>query len=112
MKPGTHSAAKSATTDAEGFLVNLNDWNPDIALQLAEQINLTLTDEHWELIELVREFYRRTDVVPAMRPLVKLARDQLGQAKGNSIHLNLLFPDGAAKNLARVAGLPKPTNCL
>lgn len=99
-------------TDADGFLENLDDWNPEVARQLAAQINLTLTDEHWELIELAREFYATTDVVLAMRPLVKLAREQLGADKGTSIHLNLLFPDGAAKNLARVAGLPKPTNCL
>ena len=99
-------------TDADGFLENLDDWNPEVARQLAAQINLTLTDEHWELIELAREFYATTDVVLAMRPLVKLAREQLGQDKGTSIRLNLLFPDGAAKNLARVAGLPKPTNCL
>lgn len=99
-------------TDAEGFLENLADWNPEVAQQLAAQINLTLTDEHWELIELAREFYATTDVVLAMRPLVKLVREQLGQDKGTSMHLNLLFPDGAAKNLARVAGLPKPTNCL
>ena len=99
-------------TDADGFLENLDDWNPEVARQLAAQINLTLTDEHWELIELAREFYATTDVVLAMRPLVKLASEQLGADKGTSIHLNLLFPDGAAKNLARVAGLPKPTNCL
>jgi len=92
-------------TDAEGFLENLADWNPEVAQQLAAQINLTLTDEHWELIELAREFYATTDVV-------LVVREQLGQDKGTSMHLNLLFPDGAAKNLARVAGLPKPTNCL
>lgn len=102
----------SVATDADGFLENLTDWTPETARALAAQINLTLTEDHWEVIELVREFYATTDVVPAMRPLVKLAREKLGEDKGNSIHLNLLFPNGAAKNLARVAGLPKPTNCL
>jgi len=101
-----------AKTDADGFLENLSDWNPEVAEQLAATINVSLTNDHWELIELAREFYATTDVVLAMRPLVKLAREHLGTEKGSSIHLNLLFPDGAAKNLARVAGLPKPTNCL
>ena len=73
---------------------------------------MELSDDHWELITLVRDFHARTDVVPAMRPLVKLARDQLGPDKGTSVQLNLLFPNGPAKLLAKIAGLPKPTNCL
>lgn len=106
------SAAPTPKLDSEGFLQSLDDWTPEVARVLAEQLDLVLTDEHWEVIHLVRAFHERTDVVPAMRPLVKLVRDQLGADKGSSLHLNLLFPDGAAKNLARVAGLPKPTNCL
>jgi len=102
----------TAPVDAEGFLQNLEDWNPEVAAALAESIDLQLTDEHWQLIDLIREFYARTDVFPAMRPLVKLVRDALGEERGTSLHINTLFPNGAAKNLAKVAGLPKPTNCL
>lgn len=106
------AALESDAFDKEGFLRKLDDWNPGVAVQLADHIKLDLTEDHWEIIHLVRAFYQRTDVVPAMRPLVKLVRAELGAGKGSSLHLNLLFPDGAAKNLARVAGLPKPTNCL
>ncbi len=98
--------------DSEGYLQDLDSWSPTVAHLLAAQMNLQLNEQHWELICLVRKFYERTEVVPAMRPLIKLVREQLGDQKGTSIHLNLLFPDGAAKSLARVAGLPKPTNCL
>ena len=105
-------AVTAPARDDEGYLVNLADWSPRVAEQIAKEAQLELLADHWELIELVRDFHERTDVVPAMRPLVKLVRDNLGAAKGNSLHLNLLFPDGAAKLLAKVAGLPKPTNCL
>ncbi len=98
--------------DKEGYLLNLADWSPTVAEQIAQEVQLELQADHWELINLVRDFHQRTDVVPAMRPLVKLVRDNLGSDKGNSLHLNLLFPDGAAKLLAKIAGLPKPTNCL
>lgn len=107
----TTNAARP-TVDEEGYLLALEDWTTDVAAHLAASINLSLTAEHWELIELVRDFHQRTDVVPAMRPLVKLVRATLGPDKGSSLHINLLFPDGAAKKLALVAGLPKPTNCL
>lgn len=108
----SHGASAPVAVDSEGFLATVEDWTPDVAQWLARSIDLELTAEHWELIELVRDFHHRTDVVPAMRPLVKLVRTALGPDKGSSIHINLLFPNGAAKNLARVAGLPKPTNCL
>jgi len=98
--------------DDEGYLINLADWSKTVALQIASEVNLELTPAHWELISLVRNFHARTDVVPAMRPLAKLAREELGPEKGNSLQLNLLFPNGAAKLLAKIAGLPKPTNCL
>lgn len=98
--------------DREGYLKELADWSPAVAEQIANEIPVTLGPEHWELIDLVRDFHARTDVVPAMRPLVKLVRDNLGAEKGSSLHLNLLFPNGAAKLLAKIAGLPKPTNCL
>ena len=108
----TSVALDAGALDKEGFLRRLDDWNPAVAATLASHINLDLTEDHWEIIHLVRAFHQRTDVVPAMRPLVKLVRAELGAEKGSSLHLNLLFPDGAAKNLARVAGLPKPTHCL
>lgn len=105
---GTLTAAR----DSEGYLINLADWSETVAELIAAQSGIELSPAHWELINLVRDFHARTDVVPAMRPLVKLAREQLGADKGNSLQLNLLFPNGAAKLLAKVAGLPKPTNCL
>ena len=99
-------------TDSEGYLLNTTDWSPAVAEQLARGVGLELTAEHWKFIELVREFHARTDVVPATRPLLKLARERLGSELGNSITLNLLFPDGPIRPLAKVAGLPKPTHCL
>ena len=108
----TGSLPATIAVDQEGYLENLADWTPEVAEQLATSIGLKLGAEHWELIDLIRRFHARTDVVPAMRPLVKLIKEELGNAKGSSLHLNLLFPDGAAKKLAKVAGLPKPTNCL
>jgi tRNA 2-thiouridine synthesizing protein E len=98
--------------DREGFLLELDDWNEAVAATLAEAEGITLTDEHWELIRLVRDFYDRYETAPAMRVLVRQVRRELGEAKGNSLHLLRLFPGSPAKVLAKVAGLPRPTNCL
>lgn len=97
--------------DKEGFLRNLSDWNPQVAEQLAAQDNITLTDEHWEIINLVQDYYQRFNISPAMRVLVKVAQEKLGKKKGRSIHLMLLFPGTPAKLISKIAGLPKPDNC-
>jgi tRNA 2-thiouridine synthesizing protein E len=101
-----------APLDAEGYLIDLNDWNESVATQLAVRAGLKLTQEHWQIIAILREFHRTTGVSPMMRPLVKLVRERLGQQAGNSLHLHTLFPGNPAKLAAKVAGLPRPTNCL
>lgn len=99
-------------TDVDGFLLDINDWNAEVATQLAAQEGIQLTDAHWEVIELFRAFYREFGLSPAMRPLVKFVSAKLGADKGNSIYLLKLFPPSAAKIGSKIAGLPRPTNCL
>ena len=101
-----------APTDKEGYLLNLADWNPDVARQIARMHKLRLDERHWEVLRLVRAFYRRHELSPAMRPLVKQVRDALGEEKGSSLYLHRLFPGSPAKLAAKIAGLPRPSNCL
>lgn len=98
--------------DPEGYLVHLDDWSPEVAQALAAEEGRELTDEHWDVIAVLRDFYARFETAPAMRPLVKAVGQALGPDKGKSLHLMRLFPDSPAKVGARLAGLPKPANCL
>ncbi len=98
--------------DKDGFLVNLNDWNKATAEQLAKRENIELTPEHWEIIQALREFYQQYQISPAMRPLVKFIKLKLGPDKGNSLYLLKLFPQSPARLCSKIAGLPKPDNCL
>lgn len=98
--------------DSEGFLRNLADWSPEVARQIAESEDIALTAAHWEVIELLREYYGEYDSSPAMRPLVKYCGLKLGADKGRSIYLMSLFPGSPAKIGSKIAGLPKPENCL
>jgi tRNA 2-thiouridine synthesizing protein E len=98
--------------DEEGYLLNLQDWTPELAHQLAQDIDIELTDAHWEIINLLRDFYQEYEVSPAMRPLVKAVNKRLGAEKGRSIYLMTLFPGSPPKLAAKIAGLPKPANCL
>ena len=98
--------------DKEGYLLNLHDWSPQIATQLAQHEGFALTAEHWQIIELLRRFYQNYQLSPTNRVLVKYAAEQLGTEIGNSAHLNRLFNGAPAKLAAKLAGLPKPANCL
>ncbi|WP_444900574.1 TusE/DsrC/DsvC family sulfur relay protein [Microbulbifer sp. VAAC004] len=98
--------------DKEGYLRDLNDWSRDVAEELAHAEKIELTNAHWEVIELLQEFYRQFELSPAMRPLVKFIGQHLGSEKGRSIYLMQLFPPSPAKIASKIAGLPKPTNCL
>ena len=98
--------------DREGFLRDLSDWNPAVAEQIARSEGIELTPAHWEILRLLREYYREFDASPAMRPLVKYCALKLGPDKGKSIYLLKLFPGSPAKLGSKIAGLPRPDNCL
>lgn len=99
--------------DKDGFIANLSDWTPEVAQTLAEEEGITeLTESHWEIIHCLRDFYNEFDLSPAMRPLAKYIKLQLGPEKASSIYLLTLFPGSPAKLAAKIAGLPRPENCL
>lgn len=101
-----------AALDKDGFLRNLSDWDEAVAQQLASSESIELSPAHWEIIHCLRKFYAEFELSPAMRPLVKYVAQELGPEKGNSIYLMRLFPGSPAKVAARIAGLPRPENCL
>ena len=98
--------------DREGFLRHRDEWNPDVAKMIATSCGVQLTEQHWEILHLVRDYYQQFDHSPAMRPLVKFIRQNLGESQANSVYLLSLFPDSPAKLASQIAGLPKPDNCL
>lgn len=109
---GPDAVTQTLATDQDGHLLHLDDWSETAARTLAQQENITLDERHWEIIELLREFYATFELSPAMRPLVKYVKSRLGADKGRSIYLMLLFPPSPARVASKIAGLPKPENCL
>lgn len=98
--------------DEEGYLCHLEDWDEDIAATIAGEEGIVLSAAHREIITALRTFYRDFGLSPAMRPLCKYLREQLGTEKSTSIYLMQLFPGSPARIAAKIAGLPKPDNCL
>lgn len=98
--------------DKEGYLRELADWSEEIAAEIAARDGITLTSAHWEILHAIRRFYARYELSPATRPLLKFLAQELGPEKAGSIYVMQLFPGTPAKTIARIAGLPKPANCI
>jgi tRNA 2-thiouridine synthesizing protein E len=103
---------KAPALDRDGYLKKTSDWNPEVAAFLAASEGVVLGEAHWELITLLREFYQRHRLSPPMRPLLSLVRKELGAEKGRSIYLMKLFGGSPAKTASKIAGLPRPKNCI
>ena len=103
---------KSFETDEEGYLANLSDWQPELAEAMATADGAELGENHWEVINFLREYYEEYQIAPAVRVLTKAIGKKLGKDKGNSKYLYELFPYGPAKQACKYAGLPKPTGCV
>ena len=99
-------------TDEEGYLINLADWNKDVAEYIAKTESITMTEQHWEVVNFLREYFEEYQIAPAVRVLTKAIGKQFGEEKGNSKYLYDLFPYGPAKQACKIAGLPKPTGCV
>ena len=98
-------AGKEIEFDEEGFMTNPKDWDKDVAEVLAGDLNISLTDRHWKIIEFSRADYQTQGEAPGLRRISQ-------EAGVPTKELYKLFPKGPAKKIAYVSGLGKPTGCI
>jgi len=101
---------RKISTTTDGYLKDLEDWSDEVAIYLSERDNVTLTDSHWQVINLVRRYFQEHGITPNLRTLQRLLRDQFGDKERDM--LGLFDYGDAAKQAARYAGTPKPTGCV
>jgi TusE/DsrC/DsvC family sulfur relay protein len=92
--------------DAEGFLQKPEQWNENIASEIARENGVPeLTERHWKVVRYMRDRYLETGSAPSIR--------SLGKESGVEIkELYKLFPKGPAKLAAKIGGIPKPKGCI
>lgn len=99
--------------DDDGHLIDHTQWSSAIAQQLADTIPVTLTPTHYAILQAVRDYYRTFSHPPMTRPLIKYLTQQLPELQLDNAKLQTLFNTGlVARHVNRLAGLPKPANCL
>lgn len=103
---------RTISVTEEGFLQSYLDWDEAVAEHLAAIERINLSEQHWEIIRFIRNYYGQYQHLPNMRMFVKAVAKALGEGKGNSRYLHRLFPGSPLKYSCKLAGLPKPPNCL
>lgn len=99
--------------DDDGHLLNPEDWTSQIAQTLADTLQVNLTDEHLQILHCVRTYYQSFSHAPTTRPLIKYLNQCLPNLQIDNAKLQSLFNTGlVARHVNRLAGLPKPANCL
>ena len=98
-------AGSDVHVNEEGFLTEFDEWNEDIGAELAKNIDVELTDEHWQLIKWLREDYKEKGETATTR------RVQTAGGVPTKRQFEL-FPKKPAKKMAYIAGVPKPKGCV
>ncbi len=98
--------------DEEGYITDISLWSVELADLIAKDEDIDMSDDHWEVVNFLRDYYEEYQIAPAVRVLTKAVKKSLGPEKGNSQYLYELFPYGPAKQACKIAGLPKPTGCI
>lgn len=98
--------------DQDGHLLDYTIWNEQVAQELAQSLSLELSPWHYDILNAVRQFYQQFGHSPATRPLIKFLMKTVDPEINNSL-LQEKFNTGlVARHLSRLAGVPKPANCL
>ena len=92
-------------TDAEGYLANKDDWSEELANELAKELGIELSTDHWTVLNAARAIESESGSSPGLRKVSKRSETPIKA-------IYKLFPDGPAKLIAKIAGIPKPKSCL
>jgi len=97
--------------DEDGHLVNAEDWSEGLAVHLAVKDGVELTDEHWQVLHFVREYFLRFKIVPMPKVLIKGLNSKIGREQFTIKSLYALYPDSPMRHSCRYAGIPHPAGC-
>jgi len=88
----------------QGYLTMLEQWNKEVALEIAKEENIEMTDKHWEVIDYLQDQCRK-EVAITIRKVGKSGVVNIKEFYG-------LFPKGPLKTASKIAGIPKPVSCI
>jgi TusE/DsrC/DsvC family sulfur relay protein len=97
-------AGKTVEVTDEGYLVNTADWTKEVAVELAKEDGIELTDKHFEVLD----YLRKESAAGTALSIRKVGKSGITDIKG----LYQLFPGGPLKYSSKCAGIAKPASCV
>ena len=97
-------AGTQVNVSDDGYLEDMDQWNEDIAKEIANDLGIELTDKHFEVINYLRQKTKDGEALT----IRKVGKSGVVDIKG----LYKLFPKGPLKFSSKIAGIPKPTSCV
>ena len=98
-------AGAEVHVDDEGFMTEYDEWNEDVAKQLAANIGIEMTEDHWKVVTFLREDYKAEGETPTLRRVTNVGGFPTKD-------LFTMFPKKPAKKMSYIAGVPKPAGCV
>ena len=95
--------------DAEGYLVNPDNWTDEIAIELAREESIDLNESHWQILRFIRKYYNEHSIIPDIRHVDDyLATENEIDKKEAKKVIFKLFPYGYVKQACKISGMRKP----
>jgi len=110
MENAKQTIIEASAAPAHGYLVELDDWDEARAKKLAAEENITLTEEHMDILRYLRKYYDTNGQGYNARTLLNVMEFEFGKWEGKK-HLYELFPKGPVSQASKLAGIPLPPNC-
>lgn len=103
---------RTVAVDNEGFLLDPDDWDMELAQALADQLRISMTDEHWFVVNFVRTYFEENQRIPEARHALKAMKLGMGEDKGTRKYLYKLYPYGYGQQACKIAGMRKPLKLM
>ena len=88
----------------EGYFTNPSQWNKEIAVEIAKEEGIVLTDQHFAIMEFLRKRHTGGEAL-SIRSI-----NHSGVIDVKTFYQ--LFPGAPLKKATKIAGIPKPTSCI
>lgn len=98
--------------DSEGYLLDPSEWDEDLAHQIASHIEIDLTENHWHVINFIRDSFELNQSVPELRKTLSHLKKTLGSENATRKFVYNLFPYGYGQQACKIAGMRKPLKLM
>lgn len=102
--------AKGKVVEAteNGYLATPDEWDRDVADAIAAAEGIVLTQDHWDVIDYLRDaYFNHNGEQPNNRAILKAMQDKWLDRKVDNKTLFDMYPGNPSKQAGKIAGLPE-----